>query len=74
MDLNNSDKQDSDNSENEASLDPKAAVVAEENSDDSEGQNLLESEDKVVLGELAVHCQVRADIYSQISIFLINGC
>ena len=74
LELDNSDKQDPNNSENEARLDPKAAADAEENSDESEGQNPLESEDEVVLAEPAGRRQVRADIYSQISILSVNGC
>lgn len=76
LELDSSNKQDPvyDNSEDEARLDPEAAAGAEENSDESEGQNPLESEDEVVLAEPAGRRQVRADIYSQISILSVNGC
>ena len=76
MELDSSEEQDPvyDNSEDEARLDPEAAAGAEENSDESEGQNPLKSEDEIVLAEPAGRRQVRADIYSQISIFSVNGC
>ena len=47
-----------DNSEDKARLDPEAAAGAEENSDESEGQNLLKSEDKIVLAKPAGRRQV----------------
>ena len=74
--LDNSEEQDPvyDNSEDEARLDPEEAAGVEENSDESEGQNPLKSEDEIVLAEPAGRRQVRADIYSQISIFSVNGC
>ena len=76
LELDSSNKQDPvyDNSEDEARLDPEAAAGAEENSDESEGQNPLEGEDEVVLAEPAGRRQVRADIYSQISILSVNRC
>ena len=76
LELNSSNKQDFiyDNSEAEARLDLKAAAGAEENNDESEGQNLLEGEDEVVLAKPAGRRQVRADSYSQINIFSVNGC
>lgn len=76
LELDSSEKQDPvyDSSEDEARLDPKAAAGAEENSNESEGQNPLESQDEIVLTEPAGRRQVRADIYSQISILSVNGC
>ena len=60
--LDNSDKQDLNNLENEPRLDPKAAADMEENSDKSEDQNPLESENKVILAKPAGYRQVRVDI------------
>ena len=76
LELDGFNKQDpiQDNSEEETRLDLEATAGAEENIDESEGQNPLESEDKVVLAKPAGHCQVRAYIYSQINILLVNGC
>ncbi len=76
LELESSEKQDPvyDISEDEARLDPEAAACAEENNDKSEGQNPLKSEDEIVLAEPAGRHQVRADIYSQISILSVNGC
>ncbi len=62
-----------DNSEDGARLDPEAAEGADENSDESEGQNSLKNENEIVLAESAGR-QVRADSYSQISILSVNGC
>ena len=74
--MDSSNKQDPvyNNSEDEARVDPKAAPDTKENSDESKGRNSLKGEDKVILAEPAGCYQVRVDIYSQISIFFVNGC
>ena len=76
LELDSSEEQDPvyDNSEDEARLDPEVAAGAEENSDESEGQNLLQSGDEIVLAKPAGRRRVRADIYSQISFLSVNRC
>lgn len=63
-----------DNLEDIARLDFKANVGSEKNSDKSEGQNLLKSQNKIVLAKFAGCCQVRTNLYSQINIFSVNKC
>ena len=61
------------NLEDEARLDPKAAADAEKNGDESESWNFFEIEDKILFIGPSVRCEVRADIYSQMTLILING-
>ncbi len=61
------------NLEDEARLDSKAAVDVEENDDEIENENDTEVSDEMVFDEPAGRCQVRSDIYSQISVISFNG-
>ncbi len=76
MELDNAEKQDfvCDILEDEARLNQKAAADAEKNSDERESQNFFKIKDEIISGKLSGCCQVRVNIYFQITIISINRC
>ena len=72
LELDNSNKQGPNNLEDGIRINSEIAADVEENNNESEGQNLLKSEHKIVLVKPANCRQVRANIYSQISILSVN--
>ena len=55
-------------------LDPEATADAEEEDDELENEINLEGEDEIVIAKYSSCCQIRSDIYSQISVISSNEC
>lgn len=62
------------NLEDEVRFDLEAAVDNEENEDEIESKVHLDLEVKAIISQPIGRCQIKSDIYTQISVISIEGC